>query len=295
MYLTKENLLTIEKYLKERGVKDLDFPVLKTLTGDEYVVVTNSQGNKRTKLETIVTLIEENITEDKLLGRLSRLEKGVGNTDSLIEDNTNLVELVNNNSSSINSVDQSTKQLSEKLLFLVGDNKDKSIEDIVNDILKDIEINPDLDLELILQQIETNRTNILNLDQRVKIAFVENNDDYIPDAAMFMSPRNKVEDIIITEENVIIGDNIEDALIIEEVQNEPSIILEEYDNVYIGNDDTNIVITEGNIEVTEDDGIILENENENITIEDPDAVIINDGETNIVIDNEEYTNIMVSE
>jgi hypothetical protein len=206
-----------------------------------------------------------------------------------------LVELVNNNSSSINSVDQSTKQLSEKLLFLVGDNKDKSIEDIVNDILKDIEINPDLDLELILQQIETNRTNILNLDQRVKIAFVEKTEDYIPDAAMFMSPRDVVEDVIITEEDIIVDDNIEDAIIIEEVQNEPIIMPDECDNVCIGDDDTNIVTTDDNIEVIEDDDIILENENENITIEDPDVVTINDGETNIAIDNEEYTNVIVSE
>lgn len=66
MYLTKENLKTIERYLRENGVKDSQFPPIEEATGDEYLVIDTALGNRRVKLKSIINLLEASGIEDSL-------------------------------------------------------------------------------------------------------------------------------------------------------------------------------------------------------------------------------------
>lgn len=66
MYLTKENLKTIERYLRENGVKDSQFPSIEEATGDEYLVIDTALGNRRVKLKSIINLLEASGIEDSL-------------------------------------------------------------------------------------------------------------------------------------------------------------------------------------------------------------------------------------
>lgn len=66
MYLTKENLKTIERYLRENGVKDSQFPSIEEATGDEYLVIDTASGNRRIKLKSIINLLEASGIEDSL-------------------------------------------------------------------------------------------------------------------------------------------------------------------------------------------------------------------------------------
>lgn len=88
MYLTKENLKTIEKYLAERGVKDSHFPTIENATGDEYLVISTVSGNKRIRLKSIVNLLESNISEETL----EKILSGIADNADAIEELTTKVE-----------------------------------------------------------------------------------------------------------------------------------------------------------------------------------------------------------
>lgn len=88
MYLTKENLRTIEKYLAEKGVKDSHFPAIENATGDEYLVISTVSGNKRIRLKSIVNLLESNISEETL----EKILSGIADNADAIEELSNKVE-----------------------------------------------------------------------------------------------------------------------------------------------------------------------------------------------------------
>ena len=99
MYLTKEDLEKIRKYIVLNGVKDSQFPEQNVLMGDEYITLINTSGNRKMKVSQLFSLIEFPQEKD-FNSRLTVLEE-VTDSKNVKKKNTTLLKLVDDNKDKI--------------------------------------------------------------------------------------------------------------------------------------------------------------------------------------------------
>lgn len=134
MYLTKEDLEKIRKYIVLNGVKDSQFPEQNVLMGDEYITLINTSGNRKMKISQLFSLIEFPQEKD-FNSRLTVLEE-VTDSKNVKKRNTTLLKLVDDNKDKIEKltlrVDNHFKTLKEhsSKLVEINDNVEKLKSDL---------------------------------------------------------------------------------------------------------------------------------------------------------------------